>query len=33
MFGDYMKKKLGPILMKDENGELKPDFGFYKRKP
>lgn len=31
-YEDYLKKRLGSILVKDEHGILKPDFGLHKRK-
>jgi hypothetical protein len=30
MFDDYMKKRLGPILVQDASGKLKPDFRMFK---
>lgn len=31
-YEEYLKKRLGPILIKDEEGNLKPDFTLYKKK-
>jgi hypothetical protein len=30
MFDDYLKKRLGPIMVEKE-GKLKPDYGYFKR--
>ena len=31
-YEEYLKKRLGPILVKDAEGNLKPDFSLYKKK-
>ena len=31
-YEEYLKKKLGPILVKDPEGNLKPDFSLYKKR-
>lgn len=32
MYEEYLMKKVGSILVRQEDGSLKPDFGLMKRK-